>query len=237
MESRPVWNGERLEKGRSLAKKAIEADRADCIGALARAGLDPDMDSGAGPLLSYAARLGKIGACEALLEAGANPDCRASASMPILSYAACKGDARLAAMLLAKGADPDGKRGGEAMPTPLMLAIRRGHYPLAQMLVASGADLEARSAQGWRPLHWAALMRDERSAKMLLSAGADLEAKDAYGNTPMDVSAAAGAANADLCMSFSKKIGDWRRARDLYGQKAQRCCALIEKAEIESMFG
>ena len=42
-------------------------------------------------------------------------------------------------------------------PTPLMVAVRRGHYEIIKTLLEHGADIEKAGAYGHNPLMWAAI--------------------------------------------------------------------------------
>jgi ankyrin repeat protein len=52
-------------------------------------------------------------------------------------------------------------------------------------LIASGSQVNQASADGARPLHWAAHRDDERTAKLLIDAGADVNAATDLGVTPL----------------------------------------------------
>ena len=50
----------------------------------------------------------------------------------------------------------------------------------------AGADVMARTKDGWTPLHYAARFGTSASVQALLDAGADAKAKDKYDITPWD---------------------------------------------------
>jgi len=89
----------------------------------------------------------------------------------------------IARVLLDHGATVDGTKGRE---TPLLGATSLGAEKVANMFIESGADIEATSIFGARPLHWAAYMGLPSTVEMLARRGADIEAKcTEFGATPL----------------------------------------------------
>ena len=72
--------------------------------------------------------------------------------------------------------------------TPLMVAARDESAEAVQALIDAGADLEARTEDGWTPLMYAA-ERSQSSdvVQTLLNAGADASPKDRDGKTAWDL--------------------------------------------------
>ncbi len=88
--------------------------------------------------------------------------------------------------LLANGADPN-DCWGERLPTPLEIACRRGHIPVAKALIAAGADVNPTIADGLRhsrPLAVATRHGRQDMARTLLDAGADINGGIADAKTP-----------------------------------------------------
>ena len=158
-----------------------------------------------------AAAYGDLGAVEALIAAGADPNARKD-GYPALQLAVRDGTVEIVQALLAAGADVNAF--GEWVPgccqdrdTALHQAVRYWHMcddriiefcpkraELIQVLLAAGADVDARDKLGgWTPLHGAA---NESTwgedwtevfevIEMLLVAGADPNARIEGGHTPL----------------------------------------------------
>lgn len=89
----------------------------------------------------------------------------------------------IAALLLEYGARVDGS---DKRESPLIGAISLGVESVAALLVESGANVEATSVFGARPLHWAASIGLPETAAMLIHRGAEIEAKcTEYSATPL----------------------------------------------------
>lgn len=91
--------------------------------------------------------------------------------------------AEAAALLLEYGALVDGSDGRES---PLIGAASLGVETIAALLVESGANLEATSVFGARPLHWAASIGLPQTVALLIERGAEIEARcTEFGATPL----------------------------------------------------
>ena len=121
-------------------------------------------------------------AIEALLDAGADVRVRDQNGESPLHRAVELQDRRLVARLLELGADPNAA--GLGGRTALHLAGWRP-APVLQELLAADADVNARTLDGWSPLHSAATARDLTSLTTLLATGADVNARDNDGETPL----------------------------------------------------
>jgi ankyrin repeat protein len=139
--------------------------------------------------LHDAARNGKMGVAESLLEAGVQVDARDSAGNTALHEAAMIGSQGMAELLLAHGADVNArsKNGG----TPLLFAASMDTGTVG-LLLAHGADVNAKDDGGESALARAAAIGKAATVELLLAHGADVNAKDNRGHTPLLEAAAEG---------------------------------------------
>jgi ankyrin repeat protein len=79
--------------------------------------------------------------------------------------------------------------------SPLHVAVKNGHFPLAAFLTMYGVH-QSRDKTGMTPLHHAATIADDAAAMkmvhMLLSNGADISLRDASGRTAVEVATSQG---------------------------------------------
>lgn len=68
--------------------------------------------------------------------------------------------------------------------TPLIRAVKNGHYKFAKALIEFGARVDDTDSYDKTALHWAAEMGRADLSRMLLEHGADRTLKDAYNMTP-----------------------------------------------------
>jgi ankyrin repeat protein len=68
----------------------------------------------------------------------------------------------------------------------LLQATEAGDIVQMQALLAKGAEVNARNAHGWTPLHVAAAGGDPAVIALLLQHGADVHAQSHIGTTPLD---------------------------------------------------
>ena len=74
---------------------------------------------------------------------------------------------------------------GQGRWTPLHVASRRGQLEAAHMLIERGADIAARTIDGFTPLHFAADRAEVKVGRMLIERGADMEAQNNAGETSL----------------------------------------------------
>ena len=68
----------------------------------------------------------------------------------------------------------------------LLQATEAGDIVQMEALLAKGAEVNARNAHGWTPLHVAAAGGDAAVIALLLQHGADVHAQSHIGTTPLD---------------------------------------------------
>lgn len=149
--------------------------------------------------LFEAAALSDVHRVEALLDedAGAVNDFSADGFTP-LGYAAYFNHPAIVRTLLDRGADPNLRSNNGLGVVPLHSALSGNHRQIADMLLDSGANIDVASAEGYTPLHYAALNGDIETAQRLLRRGAVPRA-NTEGRTPRDLALEKGATDlADL---------------------------------------
>ena len=70
------------------------------------------------------------------------------------------------------------------------MASLNGHAAVVSQLVAAGSALDARNAENFTPLMWAAFRGHADVVGLLLEAGADSAATNGEGNTALDIAEA-----------------------------------------------
>ncbi|CAM9726140.1 unnamed protein product [Pylaiella littoralis] len=109
-----------------------------------------------------------------------------------LMLAAFEGNARVAGLFLEKGADVSIFSKGTAF-CALHISARHGHLAVTKMLTKAGADVEARTCDGFTPLHLAAEQGYSEVMKVLIGAGASIDPRlECSGETPLYSAALAG---------------------------------------------
>jgi uncharacterized protein len=94
----------------------------------------------------------------------------------------------------------------------LLQATEAGDVVQMKVLLAQGAEVNARNAHGWTPLHVAAAGGDPAVIALLLQHGADVHAQSHIGTTPLDDATTRGGRKAviDLLLAHgAKRNGAW----------------------------
>lgn len=93
----------------------------------------------------------------------------------LLHYAAEAGEKKAVKLLLRRKANTE-IQAGERGLTPLHIAARVGQDKVVESLLKYGADVEARSSEGFTPLHHAARCGQDEVGKLLVASGAKVDA-------------------------------------------------------------
>jgi uncharacterized protein len=94
----------------------------------------------------------------------------------------------------------------------LLQATEAGDIVQMAALLAKGAEVNARNAYGWTPLHIAAAGGDPAVIALLLHHGADVHAQSHIGTTPLDNATTRGGRKAviDLLLTHgARRNGAW----------------------------
>jgi ankyrin repeat protein len=147
-------------------------------------------DYGASPLM-LACENGSAGMVSMLLKARANPNADVLSGETALMRCAHTGNVNAVKALLAAGANVNGKENRQG-DTALMWALAEKHPDVAWELVEHGADIHARTKDGFTPLLFAAQQGDLESTKMLLDKGIDVNEATPDGDNALLVASASG---------------------------------------------
>ena len=92
----------------------------------------------------------------------------------------------------------------------LLQATEAGDIVQMAALLAKGAEVNARNAHGWTPLHVAAAGGDPGVVALLLQHGADVHAQSYIGTTPLDNATTRGGRKAviDLLLAHGARRND-----------------------------
>ena len=94
----------------------------------------------------------------------------------------------------------------------LLQATEAGDVLQMEALLAKGAEVNAKNAHGWTPLHVAAAGGDPAVVALLLKHGANVHAQSYIGTTPLDNATTRGGRQAviDLLLAQGAKSNDAR---------------------------
>ena len=141
---------------------------------LLKAGADANAvnDFGKSPL-SEACLNGNTSLVRLLLQYRANANLAITTGETPLMTCSRTGTADAVRLLIENGAALDAKEPLQNQ-TALMWAVAEKHPKAVQVLLEAGADVKARTRQGFSPIHFAARVGDMESLRLLLMAGVDI---------------------------------------------------------------
>ena len=184
----PQDHPERRETLRALSRARTLAEQAEVFAArLGRPFRAGWKDGTTGwTALHFAALLDLPAVVEALIETGAAPDARLKEDRTSFG----DGLKRTLAGLHPREDWSGWRADGE---TPLMIAAFADSRAAAAALVTRGADVNAKSENGWTLLHYATLGDARETVEWLVGQGADIHAKAEDGMTPLNFAMERGA--------------------------------------------
>lgn len=134
--------------------------------------------------VAIAANKGNLEVLNYLFDHGAKADVRNSTGETVLDNAVMMGNkdvvSRLLAKLKAEGADP------QTFGTAVLIAAKAGKVDMLQILSDAGAPLDARSADGYMPIHWTVKNGQYDAMMFLIGKGVDVNAKCGQGYSVLD---------------------------------------------------
>jgi ankyrin repeat protein len=91
--------------------------------------------------------------------------------------------------------------------TPIFIPLMGGNTEFAEYLAKNGADLDARMAEGFAPIHSVTAVNQTASIEWLLAKGANIETRTTNGRMPLHIAAESGAIDAmQLLLSRGAKV-------------------------------
>ncbi|RYG66723.1 ankyrin repeat domain-containing protein [archaeon] len=121
---------------------------------------------------------------EMVLSNSLHPNAVDSGNCTLLHWAAINNRCQIAHLLVDHGAEMNA--GGILYETPLMWAVRKRYYAVAQLLVdKTHPDLKHKSRDGLDALHLAIRLQDVNGAYLLLCWGANPNSEDDDGLSPL----------------------------------------------------
>jgi excisionase family DNA binding protein len=162
-----AWEGD-TGRAQALLHEGVDVNAKDAFGRTA---------------LIIAAARGHTYIVQVLIESGADPRVRDNVGTTALVAAESRGYSRIVSLL--RGASTEGEEShslktdsGGASPASLQRAVDNGDVDNVNALIAQGAQVDARTDDGWTPLMLATIKGHTGIVEALLNKGADVNARN-----------------------------------------------------------
>lgn len=176
----------RNRNGMSPVDVSIDADRADCLALLIKAGAGIQTEDEIASPIHAASEAENPDCLRLLLEHGINPSAPYHGIGLTAAHIACTYNRPTnLKCLLDAGADCNAKELEGYVPAHY--AAEDGNSECLSLLISAGADINAVNEDGDTPMHLAAFMGRTDCVQLLIAAGADTTRKNNGGLTPADV--------------------------------------------------
>ncbi|KAK3103049.1 hypothetical protein FSP39_016076 [Pinctada imbricata] len=149
--------------------------------------------------LHVAAQDGYLAVVKALLDSGADLDCKNEEEQTPLHLAAKFGRTNVVKEIVLRDKSSVNDE-DENSDTPLHLAAMNGHNKVAQVLIKCSADVAARNGSMWTPLDCAASKGRVKVSQTLIDADAPIDPMDKTKTTPLHLAAKNGHDNVVVCL-------------------------------------
>ncbi len=171
--------------------------------------------------LHWAVYWDDIDTTKAIIEAGADVQCKNRYRVTPLSLACTNGNNRLVQLLLEKGADPN-----STLPygeTVLMTAARTGRVGPVVSLLDKGAKVNAKENSDQTAVMWASAEGHSRVVEVLIKAGADFRTPLSSGFAPLMFAVREGHVEvANLLLLFGADVNEAMQPTESTGAKRPR---------------
>ncbi len=195
------------EQGESALMQAVRKGHVEVVRLLLERGADcSTQDKGGESVLKTAIRWGHLEVARLLRSRGAT-----SNENPLV-LVAYLGEAEEVARLLGQGADAN-ETDRFYGRTALMWAAEQGHPEVAKLLLDKGADVNAKTGEGWTALMSAAVGRDLEVVRLLLDKGADVNAEGSFHRRTALMWAVEGLFRNISARLPDKELDDWFHGR------------------------
>lgn len=134
-----------------------------------------------------------LAAAEMLIARGADVNAFSKQGLTSLHAAAVSGGAAaMVLLLLDHGADIEAVERNAGKYTPFLNGVQSGSEQVMELLLKRGANINAKTSEGFTPMHVAAYYDQCAAATLLLRHGLSVNARDAHQRTPLMIAAQQG---------------------------------------------